>query len=285
MPEVSAHGPSTNTFLEELHLLVNTPPDAGNIYTRIKKDIFHAFHMIITPVNHGLRATFYRALCDHILWWDPDIRASVDEACKHVFNLNFDQMLACSPRFIMECTPRYVPPPSVLVPAISHVFDTFGNSLDAKTGTPLFNKTTWQKANAVLKLAREGYLSDNMDIVLYEKAGVDKLGLQKYKCLRGTNNIEGGPRGDIYRKFGALNGMFFTITVFRVTLHRSLTLTLSTAGPWLTVNCLTDHHTWYNLQVSIFIPHESESCTTLSHAGSTYHYVINTVICKTPAWC
>jgi hypothetical protein len=42
---------------------------------------------------------------------------------------------------------------------------------------------------------------------MYERAGVDKYGLEKFKSLRGTNNVEGGPHGDIYRKFGALNGM------------------------------------------------------------------------------
>ncbi|KAJ2920858.1 hypothetical protein H1R20_g16236, partial [Candolleomyces eurysporus] len=83
----------------------------------------------------------------------------------------------------------------------------------------------WEKAKALLELARQGYYSDLDDVPMYEKAGVDKYGLQKWKCLRGTNNVEGGPHGDIYRKFGALN-----------------------AGPRFTVNCLTDHRTWYNLQ-------------------------------------
>ncbi|KAF9470560.1 hypothetical protein BDN70DRAFT_998898 [Pholiota conissans] len=227
-----AHGPVNPTlspasqeFIQKLKELVNLPPDANSQYTRIKKDLFHAMHMIPTPVNHGLRAPFFRALRDHIMRWDPTIRQTVDETCRRLFNLTFDQMLARNPRFIMECTPRYVPSPGVLVPAMSLVFDTFGNARDAKTGAPLFNDVAWQKAHAVLNLAREGYLSDNADIVLYEKAGLNKYGLQKWKCLRGTNNVEGGPHGDIYRKFGALH-----------------------AGPRLTVNCLTDHRTWYNLQ-------------------------------------
>ena len=42
---------------------------------------------------------------------------------------------------------------------------------------------------------------------MYEKAG-DVYGLQKWKCVRGTNNVEGGPHGDIYRKFGALHGKY-----------------------------------------------------------------------------
>jgi hypothetical protein len=82
----------------------------------------------------------------------------------------------------------------------------YGKALDAKTGIPLFSKQAWQKANAVLELAHQGYLSDLDGIVLYEKAGIDQHGLQLWKCLCGTNKVEGGPHGDIYRKFGALHG-------------------------------------------------------------------------------
>jgi hypothetical protein len=67
-------------------------------------------------------------------------------------------------------------------------------------------KKTWQKANAVLELARQGYLSDIHGVQLFSKAGVDQHGLQKFRNGRGTNKVEGGPHGDIYRKFGALNG-------------------------------------------------------------------------------
>jgi hypothetical protein len=44
----------------------------------------------------------------------------------------------------------------------------FSNTLDAKTGQPLFSKKAWEKANAVLKLAHQGYLSDINGVVLYE---------------------------------------------------------------------------------------------------------------------
>ena len=106
----------------------------------------------------------------------------------------------------MQHTLRHVPPPTVLVPAIQHVYNMFGNALDAKTGQPLFSKQAWEKANAVLELACQGYLSDIDGVVFYERAGIDQHGLQLWKCLRGTNMVEGGPHGDIYRKFGALHG-------------------------------------------------------------------------------
>jgi hypothetical protein len=191
---------------ESLRRLVESPPDDGDEYTALKKDIFHAFHMLPIPVNHGSRSAFLRALRDHVLRWDPVSRSNVDQACRRHFNLTFDQMLARNPRFIAERTPRHVPSPSILVAAIEHVYQMFENAIDAKTGAPLFTEQLRAKADAVLELAREGYLSDVIGVPMYEKAGVDRYGMQKWKCLRGTNNVEGGPHGDIYRKFGALHG-------------------------------------------------------------------------------
>ncbi|KAF8958387.1 hypothetical protein BDZ97DRAFT_2047280 [Flammula alnicola] len=188
--------PPASGVVVVLQKIIESPPDLGSEYTP-----------------------------DHLLRWDPIARASVDETCRKVFNLTFDQMLIQNPRFIAERTPRHVPAPSILVPALHLVFETFGNALDVKTNLPLFNADAHHKAKAVLVLARQGYLSDIEGVSLYERAGIDKYGLQKWKCLRGTNNVEGGPHGDIYQKFGALH-----------------------AGPRLTVNCLTDHRTWYNLQ-------------------------------------
>jgi len=190
-PHNASHSTAIKSdFFDKLQSLVESPPDAINIYTFIKKDLFHAFHMIPTSLGHGLRPAYLNALRDHIMHWDPEYRGVVDQTCRDVFKLTFDQMLARNP--------HYVPPASVLVPSITHIFSTFGHALDAKTNLPLFTAQAWEKANAVLELARQGYLSDNPGIVLYEKAGIDKYGLQKWKCLHGTNNVEGGPHGDIY---------------------------------------------------------------------------------------
>lgn len=203
---VAAATESTD-FVQQLQQLVQSPPDKNMEFTLIKKDIFHAFHMLPIPVNHGVRPIFLRSLRDHIMRWDPVSRSLVEQVCKEKFNLTFDQMLTRNPRFITERTPRYVPPPSVLVPSIEHVFKMFENAVDAKTGVRLFTTQLQLKATAILDLARQGYLSDVQGVAMYEKAGIDQYGLQKWKCLRGTNNVEGGPHGDIYRKFGALHGM------------------------------------------------------------------------------
>ncbi len=42
-------------FLAAWKQLIDSPPDNDIKYQRIKKDIFHAFHMLILPLHHGLR--------------------------------------------------------------------------------------------------------------------------------------------------------------------------------------------------------------------------------------
>lgn len=205
-----------NSALVKLRELVNSePPDQNEEYTRIKKDIFHAFHMLPIPVNHGARPAFLHALRDHIMRWDPISQTAVDKVCRQHFHLTFDQMLLRNPRFIAKRTPRYVPPPSILVPAIEHVYDMFRNTVDLKTGVPIFTAQFQAKADAVLDLARQGYLSDIAGIPMYEKGKIDKYGLQTWKCIRGTNKVEGGPHSDIYRKFGALHGMADYVLLLR----------------------------------------------------------------------
>ena len=116
-------------------------------------------------------------------------------------------MLIRNPCFIAEHTPQHVPSPSVLVPAIEHVYSMFQDAVDAKTGALLF------KTKAVLEPARQGYLSDVQGVAMYEKAGIDRYGLQKWRCLQRTNNVEGGPHGDIYQKFGALHGQCISVYI------------------------------------------------------------------------
>ncbi|KAJ7624250.1 hypothetical protein DFH06DRAFT_1445903 [Mycena polygramma] len=224
-PSTASTNRANSDFLLKLQHLIEAPPDTNYVYTRIKKDIFHAFRMIPMHGDHGMRLDFTRALRDHLMRWDPVARSAVDKVCREKFNRTFEQMLERNPQYIKKRVPRHVPQPSVLVPAIQHVYDMFGNAPNAKNREPLFTKEARKKADAVLDLAREGYLSDPDGVTLYEKAGIDENGLTIWACKRGTNNVEGGPHGDIYRKFGALH-----------------------AGPRLTVNCLQDHRVFFNLQ-------------------------------------
>ncbi|KAJ7468909.1 hypothetical protein B0H11DRAFT_2284053 [Mycena galericulata] len=93
--------------------------------TRLKKDLFHAFHMLALN-DHGLRAQFCADLRDHLMRWDPVSRKSVDEVCRKYFGITFEVMLARNPDYIKRRTPRYVPPPRIIVQAIEHIFKGLG---------------------------------------------------------------------------------------------------------------------------------------------------------------
>jgi len=143
-----AQNESTSAFSDPcaiLHEMINAPAKAGDEYTRIKKDIFHAFQMIPLPINHGHRSGFLSSLRDHLMRWDSATHAVVDKTCQKFYNINFDEMLLRNPCYIQARTPHYVSAPSILVPAIEHVFNMYDNALDAKTNTPPFFQTSLAK--------------------------------------------------------------------------------------------------------------------------------------------
>ena len=129
------HIPDAVRHLQEI---IDSPPDAHTTYTRIKKDIFHVFYSLPISRTHGAAAPFYCTLQNHIMRFDHESRKKVDSVCRKSFNLSFDQMLERSPRWVAERTPCYIPPPSVLVIAIQHVYAMFADAKDARTGDVLF---------------------------------------------------------------------------------------------------------------------------------------------------
>ncbi|KAJ7760286.1 hypothetical protein DFH07DRAFT_771914 [Mycena maculata] len=132
-------GALDNKLLSILQKLVDNPEEAQKVYTRILKDIFHAFHMIPIAINHGLHAAFLHALRDHIMRWNPTLHTKVDKVCREEYGVTFDVMLGRNPQYIKKRMPRHVPSPNILVPMIQHISNVFGNALDAETQQPLFN--------------------------------------------------------------------------------------------------------------------------------------------------
>lgn len=167
------------------------------IYTRVIKDAFHAFHMIQIPKTHGLRRPFLIRMREILFQWDPVIFPAVSKKCQEILGVPIEKMISRKFSWVTKRVPRRIGPPSVIFKPLEKLFTDFRNLRDAKTQKPLLDKKAWKSSMSVLNLAKMGFLSDVPD----EEAGVDKLGFQKYRCLRGTNKVEGGPHADIYRKF------------------------------------------------------------------------------------
>ena len=103
---------------------------------------------------------------------------------------------------------------------------TFGALKDVATQQPLFTRQSWKEAENFLALIGSGYLSDPPGISLYQVRRKDKHGLNVYRCLRGTNSLEGGVHQNLNRRFGASN-----------------------ASVRLTVALMTEYKTRHNLDV------------------------------------
>jgi hypothetical protein len=181
--------------------------EAPDVLHRIIKDVFHLMDMMYLPVHHGAKAAFYRDLRDAILVPDATYMTEVLAVLrrKGISENGIKNMLMFNHEYFIARVPRFIPPPSVLVPAVRQVFNTYGSVLDAKTGQPLFNEDAWAKSQAVLQHCAEGCISDIPGVQLYFEIKKDSDGLMLFRCGRGTNSTE-----NIHQKIVAIFGSFHT---------------------------------------------------------------------------
>ncbi|KAG6818637.1 hypothetical protein H0H93_003273 [Arthromyces matolae] len=163
------------------------------IRTRVIKDAFHVFNMIYISRSHGLRVPFAQALRDALLVPHPEDKRQI-EAYLGTKNLKWDDMMRYNPSWLWRHCRRTIPPPEIIYPLVHDVFMTWGPLKDAKTHKPLFDGKAWKKAKEILELIRCGFVSDPPGVSLFYILGLDKHanGLPIYRCVRGTNFVEGG---------------------------------------------------------------------------------------------
>lgn len=97
----------------------------------------------------------------------------------------------------------------------------------------MFTPDNWRCAEHILEEIRLGHVSDLKNgPPLYIKKGLDRNGLMKYHCIRGTNSVEGAVHMmNIVRKFSSYN-----------------------AGPRLANSVLADYRLYHrNIDVSSFL--------------------------------
>lgn len=174
-------------------------------------------------------------MCDAIFLPDPADRAAV-EAVLTTKKVTWDQMVLWKSDWIWRRVKRFVPRHDILHQRLSAVFQAYGPLKDATTGQPLFNDASWDKVQSILKNVQMGYYSDPPGLRLYTIQGKDKDGLTVYRCLRGTNNVEGGIHQNIAKQFGSFN-----------------------VSPCLAVNLICDYCLSHNLRASFLSLSMAES--------------------------
>ncbi|KAL9545729.1 hypothetical protein MBANPS3_007001 [Mucor bainieri] len=181
--------------------------------TRVLKDVFHAMDMLKLPMRHGAFKDLMRSYRNALFVLDAEDKQRVETVIQHDKKLQrkfgsgqtFNKMWAKCPDWILQRVKRVVPPPDLLLPIIQKLFSTYGHMKCAKSGNKLFDKQAWKKAKNIENSIKQGHLSDPTGGSLYYKIKTDQYGLPIYRCVRGTNSVEGGIHTNIIRKFGFFN--------------------------------------------------------------------------------
>ncbi|KAG6891629.1 hypothetical protein C0992_001314 [Termitomyces sp. T32_za158] len=208
------------------------PDSTSFIRSRVLKDVFHVFNMLYISRTHGLRIPFAQALRDSLLIPHPEDKARI-EAWLATRDLCWNDVLRLNPTWLWRRCRRTIPPPEILFPLVYDVFMTWGPLKDAKAQLTLFNDAAWKIAKNILELIRNGFISDPPGIPLYYIIGLDANGLPIYRCIRGTNSVEGGVHTHLHAMLptcGASVRHMVTCLLDFILRHNLLVGTFNTTG-------------------------------------------------------
>jgi hypothetical protein len=152
------------------------------------------FHFIIkkisTPIAHFHAKAFARAMSSAIYRW-RDV-GLYNRLCSNLISKGLDpaQVLLNDFGYFAKRCPRFIPGPEELEKSLKEVFNFFELAVCPITGKVFFNEKAKADARNVLKLVKDGAISDNPDIEYSVLTGYDIDGFALYDCFRGTNALE-----------------------------------------------------------------------------------------------
>ena len=165
---------------------------------RVLGDAFHVFGRFDTKTTHPAYGHFMQKLRDAIFVSNPHDIASVKKYLAEEEELPakaIAHLLSMRNRWLAKRVRRTIPGPGRLLDRLRSCFAAFNGAtfVDPRTGksVPFYGREEKKTINAILKAAAAGYLSDPPGINLYKKvSSTAKDGLQQWRCIRGTNNVE-----------------------------------------------------------------------------------------------
>ena len=92
--------------------------------------------------------------------------------------------------FVKNCR-RKIPEAHELLKRFDKLVEVYSKVKDARTEEPLFRPDTLKELKKLRSHIEKGCLSDPPGVPLYVFKGWNTLGLKVYRCLRGTNSLEG----------------------------------------------------------------------------------------------
>ena len=152
-------------------------------------------------MHHAFQTRFIRDLRDAFFVIDKDDKKNVSEVLA-LEGLTFEERLDSNPDWIFERVRRFIPEPHTLEQQIKNVVELYKDKIDANTGKVLLDEAALKDVDAVVDGVRKGYYSDPPNESLYYEIGSDfNTGLKRYRCIRGTNSVEGSVHQKLARKF------------------------------------------------------------------------------------
>ncbi|KAG6877503.1 hypothetical protein C0992_009828 [Termitomyces sp. T32_za158] len=175
--------------------------------SRIFDDLWHVQDRLLRllPKGHSAFKAFASQFSQVLLVPDKsDIAAVMAVFEKRGFTWSY--ALRSHSDAIRRRVRRYCPGPEKLAADLRVLFDGWANVSCSVNHThgPLFSEEAKKQAARIIQVAELGLLSDPPGFSLYRRIGTDPDGLAVYRCLRGTNSIEGGIHMALRRTFGSL---------------------------------------------------------------------------------
>ncbi|CAM9365309.1 unnamed protein product, partial [Hapterophycus canaliculatus] len=158
----------------------------------VRLDLFHALNRLSRTMKkrHGAFNPFMARLRDACFLVNREdvelalkARGMEDEHVQQIKDQNWS--------FFLKRCRRLVPPSNELLKRFDKVIEEFGNCVDNVSKEVLLRPKSLKAVDLLRKHIVAGCLSDPEGVAMYYAVGKTKDGLPDYRCVRGTNDVEG----------------------------------------------------------------------------------------------
>ena len=155
-----------------------TVPPPKTLPTRVHMDLLHVFLRIAPSKRHPLAIPASRDLRNLLFVYDAGDRAALELVFEGRGG-TFEEALERVPKWVLRRVRRRVPDPEELVRLLELYFERYNSNKDKKLGIFVFPKSSSEQQDAVVELARRGFLSDPEGEVLFEQVCAQTFSLPK----------------------------------------------------------------------------------------------------------
>lgn len=175
--------------------------------TRVKLDAYHAMKRIEIPKNHIFQYLFTTAFRDALFELNAADKGKLEKYLLSV-GQSFEHVYYTRPDWVLKYVRRVILPRKELRKRLERVLNEFKSVcyVDPNTKKPLLSDQAIKEFKNLLKHVDNDCLSDPPDIPLYFEIGTcKKTKLTKYRCIRGTSDVEGAVHQKFAMKMKAWN--------------------------------------------------------------------------------